>query len=93
MSDYKQKLNGLADKLKNQKPQTPIQQVQPVQAVKRPPPTEDDNVEVQFNNWIPRWLKKQVLRFSFEQEQSLKEINIEALKLFLKKHNKPQSEH
>jgi len=72
MGDYKNKLGNLADKLKNEIPNTPIQQVQPIK-----------EQEVQFNNWIPKSLLKQIKAYGVEHEISLKEINIQALKKFL----------
>jgi len=51
MTDYKDKLGGLADKLKKETPKTPIQEVHPIRqsaAVK-----ED---EAQLNVWIPKAL-------------------------------------
>jgi hypothetical protein len=77
MEDYKNKLGSLADKLKKESPVTPIQQVQPVKVE----PLKEQ--EVQFNNWIPKSLLKQVKAYGVEHEMSLKEINIQALKEFL----------
>ncbi|MBB5395161.1 hypothetical protein [Mucilaginibacter sp. AK015] len=77
MEDYKKKLGGLADKLKEDTPKTPIQQVSPVKtvAVKEP--------EVQFNNRIPKTLLKRVKAYGLEHELSLQDINIKALELYL----------
>lgn len=72
MENYKNKLGNLADKLKKEIPNTPIQQVLPI---KEP--------EVQFNNWIPKSLLKKVKAYGVEHDMSLKEINIEALLRFL----------
>ncbi len=82
MEDYKNKLGSLADKLKKESPKTPIQQVQPVN---QEPPKEQ---EVQFNNWIPRSLLKQIKTYGIEHDMSLKEINIRSLKEFLTANNK-----
>lgn len=49
MENYKNKLGNLADKLKQERPATPIQEVIPVKAV---PVTNEP--EVQFNNRIPK---------------------------------------
>lgn len=49
MTDYKNKLGSLADKLKKEQPRTPVQEVLPVKAA--PAPKEP---EVQFNNRIPK---------------------------------------
>lgn len=78
MEDYKKKLGGLADKLKQDRPQTPIQEVLPVKAA--PVPNEP---EVQFNNRIPKGLLKRLKTFGLECDESLKDINIKALELYL----------
>ncbi|OCX54361.1 hypothetical protein BEL04_08880 [Mucilaginibacter sp. PPCGB 2223] len=82
MEEYQNKLGNLAQKLKKERPKTPIQEVQPVkqQALKDP--------EVQFNNWIPKGLLKRLKTFGLEHEQSLKDLNIQALELFLKSNTK-----
>jgi hypothetical protein len=85
MDKYKDKLGGLADKLKQERPKTPIQEVKPVKAE-----TIIKIVEVQFNNWIPKTLLKRIKAFGVEYDLSLKDINIEALELYLSqkaKHN------
>ena len=79
MTNYQDKLGGLANKLKTTTSQPPIQKVQPVK-----PPAPDKSTEVQFNNWIPRALLKRLKTFCIEREQSLKELNIQALELYLK---------
>ena len=77
MTDYKDKLGGLADKLKKETPKTPIQEVHPVR----------QNVfakeEAQLNVWIPKGLLKRMKSYGVEYEQSLKDISIDALKFFL----------
>lgn len=78
MDDYKNKLGSLADKLKKTPPKTPIQEVQPVKVE-----TVLKEVEAQFNNWIPKSLLKKIKAYGVENEQSLKDINIAALELFL----------
>jgi hypothetical protein len=78
MEDYKKKLGGLADKLKKEQPKTPIQEVLPVKAT--PIPNEP---EVQFNNRIPKGLLKRLKTFGLEFDESLKNINIQALELYL----------
>jgi hypothetical protein len=78
MEDYKHKLGNLADKLRKETPRTPIQEVQPVRRsliIKV--------AEVQFNNWIPKTLLKRLKAFGVEHDQSLKDINTEALEMFL----------
>jgi hypothetical protein len=80
MEDYKKKLGNLADKIKNETPQTPIQQVLPV---KTAAPTEEDEV-ARFNNWIPKGLKRQIKAYGAQHDISQKDITIAALKNFLK---------
>lgn len=78
MTDYKDKLGGLADKLKKDTPKTPIQEVHPIRqsaAVK-----ED---EAQLNVWIPKTLLKRMKSYGIEYDASLKDISIDALKFFL----------
>jgi hypothetical protein len=77
MEDYKNKLGNLADKLKKERPNTPIQEVLPVKVAA---PTEP---EVQFNNRIPKGLLKRLKTFGVEYDESLKDINIRALELYL----------
>jgi hypothetical protein len=71
MENYQHKLGSLADKLRQERPRTPIQEVQPVKA---DPVIKE--AEVQFNNWIPRSLLKQLKALGLETDQSLKDINI-----------------
>jgi len=78
MTNYQDKLGGLANKLKTTPPQPPMQKVQPIKA-----PAPDRATEVQFNNWIPKTLLKRLKTFCIEHEQSVKEFNIEALELLL----------
>jgi hypothetical protein len=78
MTDYKDKLGGLADKLKKETPKTPIQEVHPV---RQNVIAKED--EAQLNVWIPKGLLKRMKSFGVEYDQSLKNINIEALKFFL----------
>jgi len=78
MTDYKNKLGGLADKLKNDAPKTPIQEVHPIRqsaAVKE--------YEAQLNVWIPKALLKRMKSYGVEWDTSLKDISIDALKSFL----------
>jgi hypothetical protein len=78
MTDYKDKLGGLADKLKKETPKTPIQEVHPV---KQNVTAKED--EAQLNVWIPKGLLKRVKSYGVEFDQSLKDISIDALKVFL----------
>ncbi|WP_461451644.1 hypothetical protein [Mucilaginibacter sp.] len=78
MTDYKDKLGGLADKLKKETPKTPIQEVQPIRQN-----TGVKEEEAQLNVWIPKALLKRVKTYGVEFDASLKDISIEALKFFL----------
>ena len=78
MTDYKDKLGGLADKLKKETPKTPIQEVHPV----RQNIIAKEN-EAQLNVWIPKGLLKRIKSYGVEYDQSLKDISIDALKFFL----------
>lgn len=78
MTDYKDKLGGLADKLKKETPKTPIQEVHPI---KQTAVVKED--EAQLNVWIPRALLKRMKSYGVEYDTSLKEISIDALKFFL----------
>lgn len=80
MEDYKKKLGSLADKIKNEVPQTPIQQVLPV---KHQPALEEEE-EARFNNWIPKGLKRKVKAYGVQHDISQKDITIRALQNFLK---------
>ena len=84
MDNYKNKLGDLADKLKKERPKTPIQEVQPVKAE-----AAVKVVEIQFNNWIPKSLLKRIKAYGVEYDISLKDINIGALELYLSQKAKP----
>ncbi len=83
MQDYKSKLGNLADKLKNEQPKTPIQEVHPVKVI-----VAVKGAEVQLNTWIPKALLKRIKAYGLEHDLSLKDINIQALELFLEHKNK-----
>lgn len=78
MTDYKDKLGGLADKLKKETPKTPMQEVQPIRQT-----TAVKEEEAQLNVWIPKALLKRVKTYGVEYDASLKDISIDALKFFL----------
>ncbi|RVU02500.1 hypothetical protein EOD41_00740 [Mucilaginibacter limnophilus] len=84
MENYQEKLGGLANKLKQEAPKTPIQEVQPVKDNK-----QEKVVEMQFNNWIPKTLLKLVKAHGVEFDISLKEITIKVLELYLQQKAKP----
>lgn len=78
MSDYKNKLGGLADRLKKEELKVPIQEVSPIKtkiAEKEP--------EGQLNVWIPKTLLKKMKTYGVNQEKSQKDITILALEKFL----------
>lgn len=78
MTDYKNKLGGLADRLKKEEPKMPIQEVSPVKnsIVEKEP-------EGQLNVWIPKTLLKKMKTYGVNQEKSQKDITILALEKFL----------
>ena len=78
MEDYKNKLGNLADKLKKEPPHTPIQEVHPVKMDQ-----VDKEEEAQLNTWIPKGLLKRMKSYGIDEDLSLKDINILALKYFL----------
>lgn len=78
MTDYKNKLGGLADRLKKEEPKTPIQVVNPVKSK-----IADKEPEGQLNVWIPKKLLKKMKTYGVEQEKSQKDITILALEKFL----------
>lgn len=87
MENYKNKLGTLADKLKKEQPRIPIQEVQPVKAETAP-----KEPEVQFNNRIPKGLLKRLKTFGLEYDESLKDINIQALELYLNQKAKQEKQ-
>jgi NRPS condensation-like uncharacterized protein len=80
MDDYKKKLGNLASKIKNETPQTPIQQVLPVKMLT----ASVDEEEARFNNWIPKALKRKIKAYGAQHDISQKDITIQALQIFLK---------
>ncbi|MGI4751594.1 MAG: hypothetical protein ACRYFB_13260 [Janthinobacterium lividum] len=78
MTDYKNKLGGLADRLKKEEPKTPIQEVSPVKNK-----VIDKEPEGQLNVWIPKTLLKKMKTYGVNQEKSQKDITISALEEFL----------
>lgn len=78
MTDYKNKLGNLADRLKKEEPKTPIQEVSPVKgrAAEKEP-------EGQLNVWIPKKLLKRMKSFGVERELTQKDIAILALEKYL----------
>ena len=79
MAIDKNKLAGMANKLKSDKPKTPIQEVSPVK------PKDINNEDTaQLNVWIPKGLIKKMKIHGLEEELSLKDITIKALEAYLK---------
>jgi len=87
MEDYKNKLSNLAGKLKQEKPRTPVQQIQPV---KKSPLKE---AEVQLNTWIPKGLMRDIKNYGVANDLSQKDITIEALKSYLEAKVKTNEKH
>jgi hypothetical protein len=78
MEEYKSKLGNLANKLKTDAPKMPIQEVHPVKL-----PDVEKEEEAQLNTWIPKGLLKRMKSYGIDQDLSLKDINILAIKFFL----------
>ena len=79
MTDYKNKLGGLANRLKEEQPKTPIQEVIPVKNQ-----SKEKKPEGQLNVWIPKNLLKRIKSYGVENELTQKDITILALEQFLK---------
>jgi predicted GNAT superfamily acetyltransferase len=81
-SSYKERMGGLANRLKSEQPKTPIQEVKPVaiKAIKEIARAET----AQLNVWIPKDLVKRIKSYGIEKELSLKEITTLALEAYLK---------
>jgi hypothetical protein len=80
MTDYKNKLGGLANRLKEEHPKTPIQEVAPVKSR-----STDKLPEGQLNVWIPKTLLKAMKSYGVEKELTQKDITILALQQLLNK--------
>jgi len=78
-SNYKERVGGLADRLKSEQPKTPIQEVKPI-IVKE----EAKIATAQLNVWIPKELVKRMKSYGIEKELSLKEITTQAIEAYLK---------
>lgn len=78
MIDYKNKLGGLADKLKKEQPITPIQEVHPIKSI-----AINKEDEAQLNVWIQKTLLKRMKTHGIEKDLSLKDISILALESYL----------
>ena len=74
--DYLNNLDELSNRIKNEAPKTPIQQVK---AVKKK--MSEDNGHL--NIWIPKDLLKRVKTFAVLEELPVREIGIQALEMYL----------
>lgn len=83
MTDYKNKLGGLADKLKRERPQIPFQEVHPVKSA-----SINKEEEAQLNVWIPKAILKRMKTYGIEKDLSLKDISIKALESYLSLNHK-----
>jgi predicted GNAT superfamily acetyltransferase len=79
MSSYKERMGGLANKLKSEQPKMPIQEVKQV-SVK-----EVKAETTQLNVWIPKDLVKRMKSHGIEKELSLKDITTQAIEAYLNK--------
>ncbi|MEZ0612376.1 hypothetical protein ACAW74_27960 [Fibrella sp. WM1] len=78
----------LADKLKNEPSQTPIQEVNPVAEVDKPATksaiNKDDEL-VQLNVKVPRNMSKAIKQIALDDEVDIREVVWEAISQYLKK--------
>jgi hypothetical protein len=85
MKDYQNKLGAFANKLKTEPAPVPLQKVEPIVM-----PEVNLDPDVQFNTEIPKSLRKKLKAHSNEHDLSLKDITINALKLYLQNHAENQ---
>jgi hypothetical protein len=85
MKDYQNKLGAFANKLKTEPAPLPLQKVEPVTVYE-----VNNDPDVQFNTEIPKSLRKQLKNHSNEFDLSLKDITVNALKLYLQTHRENQ---
>lgn len=80
--DYKNRLSGLADKMKTETPDVPTQMVVPIKntIIK---PKEEKVEEVQLNTWIPKSLMKKLKIKGLEMDLNQKDLVIKALTNFV----------
>lgn len=76
--DYTDNRKKLAERIKNEPVQTPIQEVRPVKEVN----TEKEESHVNF--WLPSSLMDSIKLVSVKQRKSIKQIGKEAFELYLK---------
>jgi hypothetical protein len=78
MTEYKEKLNSFASRLKNEIPQSPIQEIRPI--------TKNSIVkeaETQLNIWISKSIMKSLKRHTLEHDKTIKDSVIEAITNYL----------
>lgn len=80
--DYKNRLSGLADKMKMETPDVPTQMVVPI---KNPitKAKQEKEEEVQLNTWIPKSLMKKLKIKGLEMDLNQKDLVIKALSSFI----------
>lgn len=84
----KERQARLADKLKNEPPKAPIQEVNPVttsepRATAKPSAAPVDDL-VQLNTKVPKALHKAIRRISVEEDIEIRDIVREALETYVK---------
>ncbi|GGC16173.1 hypothetical protein [Dyadobacter sediminis] len=77
-NDYKERMGGLANRLKLEQPKMPIQEVKPVLK------EEVKIATAQLNVWISKDLVKRMKSYGIENELSLKDITTQAIEAYLK---------
>jgi hypothetical protein len=74
MTEYKDKLNSFASRLKTESAQIQIQEVKPVDKFSKAMESE-----TQLNIWIPKSLMKKLKKYSVDKELTLKEAVINSI--------------
>jgi hypothetical protein len=74
--DYLKNVNDLSDRIKNETPKIPIQQVKAVKVK-----VSEDNGHLSI--WIPKDLLKRVKTLAIQEDIPIKEIGAKALELYL----------
>lgn len=76
-NDYQNKLKGFKAKIKTEPVAVPLQQVQPLAEV------QQEEIKAQLNVWVPKTLKKAMKQHEVNSDESLTEITIKALQMYL----------
>ena len=80
MTEFKDKLNSFASRLKSEEPIVPIQEVKPIQVK----PIQKE-AETQLNIWIPKSLMKKLKKASIDNDLTIKEFVVNAIEIIMTK--------